>query len=52
MLIPITSVAEVCDNMNLTRIPNPTQKDLERIQKYNKASECIMDALPIKEGIK
>lgn len=45
-------LADLCDNMNLTRIQNPTEKDKERVQKYNKASERILDALPMSEGIK
>lgn len=44
-------LADLCDNMNLTRIQNPTEKDKERVQKYNKASERILDALPVSEGI-
>lgn len=35
-------LADLCDNMNLTRIENPTEKDRERIKKYNKASERIL----------
>lgn len=45
-------LADLCDNMNLTRIQNPTEKDKERLQKYNKASERILDALPVSDGIK
>lgn len=45
-------LADLCDNMNLTRIENPIEKDKERIQKYIKASKRIMDVLPLTEGIK
>lgn len=45
-------LADLCDNMDLTRIHNPTEKDKERVQKYNKASERILDALPVSDGIK
>lgn len=42
---------DLADNMNLTRIPNPTEKDKERIKKYSKASERLMDALPYADAI-
>lgn len=31
--------------MNLSRIENPSQKDYERIKKYNKAADKIINAL-------
>ena len=37
---------DLADNMDLTRIPNPTVKDEERIKKYREASDRILDALP------
>lgn len=30
-------ISDLHDNMNLVRIPNPTEKDLQRIKKYEKA---------------
>ena len=36
---------DLADNTNLTRIPNPTTEDKERIKKYRKASERIFDVL-------
>ena len=39
------------DNMDLTRIPNPTEKDKERIKKYRAAADRIMDALPYADAI-
>ena len=36
---------DLIDNSNLTRIPNPTAKDRERIVKYNKAADRIFDVL-------
>lgn len=44
-------LADLCDNMNLTRIKNPTEEDKQRIQKYDKAWERISDALPLPDGI-
>lgn len=44
-------LADLLDNMNLTRIENPTEKDIERIKKYKDASERIFDVLPLKDGI-
>ena len=38
-------LADLRDNMDLSRINNPTQKDYERIEKYHKASNLILDAL-------
>lgn len=45
-------LADLLDNMNLSRIENPTEKDNERIQKYNKATKRISDALQMQDGIK
>jgi hypothetical protein len=42
---------DLADNMDLTRIANPTAKDKERIQKYRDASDRIMDALPYADAI-
>jgi len=45
-------LADLCDNMNLSRIENPAQNDEARIEKYIKAAERISDALPMLDGIK
>lgn len=37
---------DLADNMDLTRIPNPTNKDEERVKKYREAADRIMDVLP------
>ena len=42
---------DLADNMDLTRIPNPTEKDKERIKKYRDATDRINDALPYAEAI-
>lgn len=38
-------LADLSDNMDLSRIANPSQKDHKRIDKYRKASDRIIDAL-------
>lgn len=38
-------LADLCDNMDILRIKNPTKKDYERIEKYSKAAERILFAL-------
>ena len=42
-------LADLCDNMNISRIKNPTEKDKERIKKYRDAADKIADALPLEE---
>lgn len=37
----IVKLADLQDNMNLSRIPNPTTKDFERLKKYEKAKEML-----------
>jgi len=44
-------LADLCDNMDLTRIKNPTDKDEERIKKYNEAAYKISEALPMADDI-
>lgn len=44
-------LADLLDNMNLSRIKNPNEKDKERNKKYQLATERISDALPYAEGI-
>lgn len=38
-------LADLKDNMNLSRIKNPTEKDYDRIEKYRKAEARILKAL-------
>jgi Guanosine polyphosphate pyrophosphohydrolases/synthetases len=38
-------LADLCDNMDLSRIENPSEKDYIRIQKYRKAADRILGAL-------
>ncbi|MDP4178604.1 MAG: GTP pyrophosphokinase [Bacillota bacterium] len=38
-------LADLSDNMNLSRIKNPAEKDYERIEKYLEATDRILDAL-------
>lgn len=38
-------LADLCDNMDLTRIKNPTEEDYQRIEKYRKAARRILDSL-------
>lgn len=44
-------LADLADNMNLTRIQKPNVKDEERIKKYNQAADRISDALPYADEI-
>ena len=43
-------LADLLDNMDLTRIKNPTVKDKERIEKYRQAVERITGALTCTKG--
>lgn len=38
-------VADLCDNMDLSRIEAPSESDYQRIEKYRKAANRILDAL-------
>lgn len=42
---------DLADNMDLTRIKNPTAEDQERIDKYMDAANRINDALPYADAI-
>lgn len=44
-------LADLADNMDLTRIQNPTVEDEARIQKYKLAADRISDALPYVDPI-
>jgi (p)ppGpp synthase/HD superfamily hydrolase len=39
-------LADLIDNMDLTRIPNPSEKDEARIKKYQRAIDQISDTMP------
>lgn len=41
-------LADLDDNMDLTRIPNPTKKDYNRLEKYKKAKKILLDDCKIK----
>lgn len=43
-------LADLCDNMDISRITNPTEKDRERIKKYQDAAERISDVIPLEYG--
>ncbi|CAB1252936.1 Guanosine-3',5'-bis(Diphosphate) 3'-pyrophosphohydrolase [Clostridiaceae bacterium BL-3] len=38
-------MCDLCDNMDLSRIKNPSDADHERVKKYRKAEDRIFDAL-------
>lgn len=44
-------LSDLCDNMDITRIKNPTVKDTERTKKYQEAANRISDVLPMAKGI-
>lgn len=46
-----TISVDLIDNMNLTRIQNPSKEDAVRIKKYKLAADWISDALPYTEAI-
>lgn len=39
----MVKIADLKDNMNLDRIPDPTEKDFKRLEKYEKALNVLMD---------
>ncbi len=40
-------LADLHDNMDLTRIKNPTEKDKERLKKYDEAAKRILERLSL-----
>ncbi|GAA0742164.1 GTP pyrophosphokinase [Clostridium oceanicum] len=38
-------LADLCDNMDLSRIKKPNKNDLERVKKYSKAKNRILETL-------
>lgn len=45
------NLADLCDNMNLSRIKNPTQEDRERMIKYRNDADRIFDKLLLGEEL-
>ena len=49
-------IADLQDNMNLSRIANPTEKDYARLEKYKKAHEklwnCVWKNIKLKDSVK
>ena len=43
-LARMVKLADLTHNMDLTRIPHPTEKDFERIEKYRKAFAFLKEA--------
>jgi GTP diphosphokinase / guanosine-3',5'-bis(diphosphate) 3'-diphosphatase len=42
----VVKLADVTDNMDLSRIPSPTEKDYARIQEYEQVRQILLDAMP------
>lgn len=38
----VVKLADVADNMDLSRIANPTQKDLQRLEEYQKVRDILL----------
>ena len=47
----IVKQGDLANNIDLTRIPNPTEKDKERVKKYSEAADRVMDAIPGADAI-
>lgn len=45
-------ISDLCGNMNMSRIKNPTEQDLIRMKRYREAAGRISGALPLQEGLK
>jgi len=43
-------LADLYDNMDISRIANPTEKDRERIKKYQEAAERISEVISLEDG--
>lgn len=48
----LVKLADLHDNMDLSRISDPTDEDKARIEKYSRAVERIYDVLPMRSGLK
>jgi len=42
-------LADLCDNMDLSRIINPTQEDYQRVEKYRKAADRIFEVMDFED---
>lgn len=42
-LARIVKLADLSHNMDITRLPNPTKRDYQRLEKYKKAYEYLID---------
>lgn len=43
-------LADLSDNMNLSRISNPTEEDYKRVEKYRKAADRIFESMELDDG--
>jgi GTP diphosphokinase / guanosine-3',5'-bis(diphosphate) 3'-diphosphatase len=41
----VVKLADVTDNMDLSRIPSPTEKDYARIQEYEQVRQLLLEAM-------
>jgi len=39
-------LADIADNMDLNRIPNPTAKDFARLEEYKRVRQLLIDGVP------
>lgn len=44
-------LADLMDNMDLSRISNPSKEDYNRVEKYRKAAERILDNMEFEEWV-
>lgn len=44
-------LSDLSDNMDITRIKNPSQKDYERLEKYSKATNKILESVTKKDTL-
>jgi len=43
----VVKIADMEDNMNMSRIPNPTERDIERLAKYERFLPILKEALNV-----
>jgi GTP diphosphokinase / guanosine-3',5'-bis(diphosphate) 3'-diphosphatase len=43
----VVKLADVADNMNLARIPNPTEKDFARLKEYEQVRAILLQGVPL-----
>lgn len=41
-LAKVVKIADIKDNKDISTVPDPTEKDLDRIKKYDKALEELL----------